>query len=182
MAGIASVSDDVLCSAQVASIVAKVGALHRRLNITPWALISHLSLGLRRCWFPADENMLRQCILFIVWLLGTNRSAETILPCSDPVSWRPLMSYKATEATGGRQNYGQHWFWMYLCRCSSFTCSFGSPLSSAVTRVEKRSVSNGKWCNSEMVAKWPWSLGCYLLAELKAMSFSVDLETHGYKV
>lgn len=46
---------------KVASIVAKVGALHRRLNITPWAMVSHM-----------------QCTLFIIWPLMSYKGRRAI--------------------------------------------------------------------------------------------------------
>lgn len=46
---------------KVASIVAKLGALHRRLNITPWAMVSHM-----------------QCTLFIIWPLMSYKGRRAI--------------------------------------------------------------------------------------------------------
>eukprot|EP00434_Breviolum_minutum_P017687 symbB.v1.2.015612.t1/scaffold1172.1/size134038/9 len=46
---------------KVASVVAKVASLHRQLNITPWAMISHV-----------------QCILFILWPLMSYKGQKSI--------------------------------------------------------------------------------------------------------
>ena len=53
-------------ASEVASVVAKVASLHRQLNITPWAMISHVQLGdAVFCWSILQKKIFWGRVLVI---------------------------------------------------------------------------------------------------------------------